>query len=113
MAAIDAVDGGDLLLDAGVPTRGNLRPHQPDQTRGRLWPSNIAEGQGRLSPGEFRQFLSIARGSICEVQTQLEIARALQFGKPALLNEAESLSHEVGKMIFAFLESIKDQAPKN
>jgi hypothetical protein len=47
------------------------------------------------------------------VQTQLEIARALQFGKPALLNEAESLSHEVGKMIFAFLESIKDQAPKN
>jgi four helix bundle protein len=76
-------------------------------------PSNIAEGQGRLGPGEFRQFLSVARGSICEVQTQLEIARALQFGKPALLNEAESLSHEVGKMIFAFLESIKDQAPKN
>ena len=75
-------------------------------------PSNIAEGQGRLSPGEFRQFLGIARGSICELQTQLEIARSLQFGKPELLNEAESLSHEVGKMIYAFLESIKDQVPK-
>ncbi len=58
-------------------------------------PSNIAEGQDRLNPGEFKQFLGIARGSICELQTQLEIARALQFGKPELLNDAESLSHEV------------------
>jgi four helix bundle protein len=76
-------------------------------------PSNIAEGQGRLNPSEFRQFLGIARGSICEVQTQLEIARSLQFGKPELLNEAESLSHEVGKMIYSFLESIKEQVSKN
>ena len=73
-------------------------------------PSNIAEGQGRLSPGEFRQFLGIARGSICEVQTQLEIARTLQFGNPELLNEANGLSHEVGKMIYSLLESLKDQA---
>ena len=43
-------------------------------------PSNIAEGQGRASPAEFRQFLAIARGSNCEVQTQLEIARALDYG---------------------------------
>jgi four helix bundle protein len=75
-------------------------------------PSNIAEGQGRLSSGEFRQFLGIARGSICELQTQLEIARSLQFGKPQLIDEAENLSHEVGKMIYSFLESIKDQIAK-
>ena len=76
-------------------------------------PSNIAEGQGRLNPAEFRQFLGIARGSICEVQTQLEIARSLQFGKRELLDEAESLSHEVGKMIYSFLESVKDQIAEN
>ena len=70
-------------------------------------PSNIAEGQGRLSPGEFRQFLGIARGSNFELQTQLEIARSLQFGNPQALDEAEGLSHEVGKMIYALLESIK------
>jgi len=76
-------------------------------------PSNIAEGQGRLNPGEFRQFLGIVRGSLCELQTQLEIARALQFGKPELLNETEGLSHEVGKMIYSFLDSLKDQIREN
>jgi four helix bundle protein len=72
-------------------------------------PSNIAEGHGRLSGREFRQFLGIARGSNFELQTQLEIARALQFGKPELINEAEGLSHEVGKMIYSLLETVDDQ----
>jgi four helix bundle protein len=72
-------------------------------------PSNIAEGHGRLSGGEFRQFLGIARGSNFELQTQIEIARSLEFGKPELLTEAENLSHEVGKMIYALLESVEDQ----
>jgi four helix bundle protein len=69
-------------------------------------PSNIAEGQGRRSVGEFKQFLGIARGSNFEVQTQLEIARALKFGKIGLIDKAESLSHEVGKMIYALSDSI-------
>jgi four helix bundle protein len=38
-------------------------------------PSNIAEGKGRLSQKELRQFLAIARGSLSELDTQLEIAR--------------------------------------
>jgi len=70
-------------------------------------PSNIAEGQGRLNLGEFRQFLGIARGSNCELQTQLEIASALGFGKPELLHDAQGLSQEVSKMIYAFIESLK------
>jgi four helix bundle protein len=69
-------------------------------------PSNIAEGQGRLSVGEFKQFLGIARGSNFEMQTQLEIARALKFGNSSMVNEAEKLSHEVGKMIYGLLGSI-------
>lgn len=68
-------------------------------------PSNIAEGHGRLNTNEFRQFLGIARGSNFELQTQLEIARSLQMGDPRLLNEAEELSHEVGKMIYSILDS--------
>jgi four helix bundle protein len=71
-------------------------------------PSNIAEGQGRLSVGEFRHFLGIARGSNHELQTQLEIARSLGFGDSVLINQAESLSQEVGKMIYALLESLHE-----
>jgi four helix bundle protein len=70
-------------------------------------PCNIAEGQGRNSTGEFRQFLGIARGSNSELQTQIELARALEFGDAKLLGEAESLSHEVGKMLYSMLESLK------
>jgi four helix bundle protein len=75
-------------------------------------PSNIAEGQGRTSVGDFRQFLGIARGSACEVQTQLEIARALNFGDPKLIDGAESLSNEVRKMLFGLLESLKTEPPQ-
>jgi four helix bundle protein len=72
-------------------------------------PSNIAEGHGRLGRNEYRQFLGVARGSNFELQTQLEIARALGKGDSRLLDEAEGLSHEVGKMIYGILDSIKDK----
>jgi four helix bundle protein len=70
-------------------------------------PSNIAEGHGRLNTGEFRQFLGIARASNCELQTQLEIARRLHFGDPDLINKAEGLCHEVGKMIYTTLQALR------
>jgi four helix bundle protein len=73
-------------------------------------PSNIAEGQGQTTAGAFRQFLGMARGSNCEVQTRLEIARALNFGKPGLIDEIESLSNEVRKMLFGLMDSIKAPA---
>jgi len=42
-------------------------------------PSNVAEGKGRNSDKEFRQFLYIARGSLFELRTQLELARRLGY----------------------------------
>jgi four helix bundle protein len=75
--------------------------------------SNIAEGHGRLSTREYRQFLGVARGSNFELQTQIEIARALGKGDSKLINEAEGLSHEVGKMIFGILGSIEDQGKRD
>ena len=69
-------------------------------------PSNIAEGQGRLTTGEFKQFLGIARGSNCELQTQLEITRALGYCDLHKIEEAEGLSFEVGKMINSLLQSL-------
>jgi four helix bundle protein len=72
-------------------------------------PSNIAEGQGRVNIGEFRQFLGIARGSTCELQTQLEIARALMLRKSELIDETEALSNEVRKMFFGLLDSLDNK----
>ena len=42
-------------------------------------PSNIAEGNGRDSKTDYARFLSISRGSLFEVQTQLELAERLNY----------------------------------
>lgn len=42
-------------------------------------PSNIAEGRGRNTESEFSYFLNVARGSACELQTQIELAMRLNF----------------------------------
>jgi len=68
--------------------------------------SNIAEGYGRGSRGEYRQFLSIARGSVFEVQTQLIIVRELAYATPKTLAEAEELSEQVSKMLAAILKKL-------
>ena len=45
-------------------------------------PSNIAEGAARASRAELHRFLSISRGSLSELDTQLQIATRLGFGEP-------------------------------
>lgn len=71
--------------------------------------SNIAEGNGRLSTGEYRQFLGVARGSNFELQTQIEIARALGYCDSKMLDEVEGLSFEVGKMISGVLNALEER----
>jgi four helix bundle protein len=72
--------------------------------------SNIAEGRGRASGGAFRQFLSIARGSSCELLTQIHVARALGFGNGSVLDEAELRSNEISRMLLAFIQTLSKPA---
>jgi four helix bundle protein len=68
--------------------------------------SNIAEVYGRGSKGEYRSFLGIARGSALEVQTQLVIARSLDYGDPNQIAAAERLADETGKMLWAMMQKL-------
>lgn len=60
-------------------------------------PSNIAEGFGRGSDAEFNRFLSIARGSLFEVKTQLQLAESL--GMVNVDGQILAMIDEVGKLI--------------
>jgi len=62
-------------------------------------PSNVAEGQGRRSSGEFLYFLSVARGSLQETQTQILLAGRLSYLKPQEVNDLMALATQVGKLI--------------
>jgi four helix bundle protein len=56
--------------------------------------SHLAEGQGRLTDGEWRQFLSQARGSLFEVQAQVIAAHELHFLSDAEYTELrKSIAH--------------------
>ena len=61
--------------------------------------SNIAEGSVRGTRKDFKQFVAIARGSNCELQTQLLLARELKFGIAGSIAEVEELTNEVGQML--------------
>lgn len=66
-------------------------------------PSNIAEGSGRASNADYGHFLSIARGSLYETMTQLQIAVDLGY-LPGLSPELEALISEIGRMLGAMLK---------
>jgi four helix bundle protein len=73
--------------------------------------SNIAEGYGRTSRKEFRHFLGMARGSNCELATQLVLAEKLGFGEQAKIDAAARLAVEVGKMLNAMIKRLELPAP--
>jgi four helix bundle protein len=73
-------------------------------------PSNIAEGQGRLSEKEFRYFLGQARGSLMEVETQLQIAENLGYLQKEQMAPLWQSCAEVGRILNGLLASVSKQA---
>src|SRR5271156_2572969 len=66
-------------------------------------PSNIAEGKGRYSQKEFVQFLFHARGSLLELQTQISIARDLDYLDSIAFKNLESQTEELGRILNGLL----------
>ena len=68
-------------------------------------PSNIAEGYGRKHKAEYNQFLSIAYGSLLELETQFLLAKDLRYVSESQI--VEKLLKEVGSMLYRMLYPIR------
>jgi four helix bundle protein len=76
-------------------------------------PSNIAEGQGRRGPKEFLHHLSIANGSLCEVETCVIAAHRLGYIDDAEIALLLVRSEEVGRMMQKMMNGLSDRIQKN
>ena len=72
-------------------------------------PSNIAEGQGRSSVKEYAKFLSFARGSQTELETQLQICLRLDYFSEKDAEIALNLCEEISKMLVVMMKKLADK----
>jgi len=70
-------------------------------------PANIAEGCGRSARGDLLRFLSIARGSLKELETLLELAIGLGFGKREEIDAAVALAERESRILFKLRRSLQ------
>ena len=69
-------------------------------------PSNIAEGQARSSSKEFAHFLSIALGSLAELETQLVLAQRFEYLNNEDANLMLQQAEEIAKMLKGLQKSL-------
>jgi len=70
-------------------------------------PANIAEGQGRTGPREFAHHLSIAQGSLAELETLLLIARDLRYLDAVTCDTLLVCATEVSRLIGGLIRSLR------
>jgi four helix bundle protein len=69
-------------------------------------PSNIAEGYGRKSNKEFARFLNISISSLFEYQTQIEIAKNINYLSEEEFNQLFENTRELEAMMASFIRKI-------
>jgi four helix bundle protein len=69
-------------------------------------PSNIAEGAARQGKAEFKNFLSMAQGSLSELDTQLELAVNLGYLNAQKYQEVSELLIRIDKMLTSLIRSL-------
>lgn len=74
--------------------------------------ANITEGQARVHTGDFIHHLSMARGSLAEVQTLLEIASGLEYLPRDRTRLLWSDRQIIGRMLTALIQSLEGRKRK-
>ncbi|MFA5353748.1 MAG: four helix bundle protein [Thermodesulfovibrionales bacterium] len=69
--------------------------------------SNIAEGYERNSDKDFVRFLLIAKGSLAELRTQLEIAKGIGYVDENAYNDFENQCNKIGAMLTKLIQARK------
>jgi four helix bundle protein len=70
-------------------------------------PANIAEGQGRESTKDFLRFISIARGSLMEVETHLILSRRIGLMDQAALESLMTKSDRISRMLAGLRKALE------
>lgn len=70
-------------------------------------PANIAEGHGRASTKEFLNHLSIARGSLHELETHLILSQRIGLIQPGNLAPLLDLSERIGRMLARLRQALQ------
>jgi four helix bundle protein len=73
-------------------------------------PSNIAEGHERGSDKEFIRYLMIAKGSVAELRTQIDIAKEIGYIDTAVFNNIEEQCNKIGAMLTKLIQSRRCKA---
>jgi four helix bundle protein len=71
-------------------------------------PSNIAEGFGRDTTNDYLRFLGIAKGSLYEAQTQIEIGRNLQFIEESRFSILLEQAREIERMLTSMIRKLRE-----
>jgi len=69
-------------------------------------PSNIAEGYGRRATGEYRRYLSIGRGSLLELETQVLLSRRLNYWRSEQVDSVVAEIEEISKMLAVLISKL-------
>jgi four helix bundle protein len=69
--------------------------------------SNIAEGKGRRTDGEFLNQLSVAHGSLCELETQILLTERLNLIAASESSDLVTRCAEVGRLVHGLMRSIE------
>ena len=115
MAVSSKLDVWRLAMDLAVEVHqlsdllpGQRRSDLADQLRRAAGsvPANIAEGNARRYRRDYLHFLAIARGSLAELHTHLQLVRRLNQAPVADLDRIDALHERVGQMLTRLIKSL-------